>query len=125
MVQKTENISIVENSLSSKTISISIEVSYEQILELALQLVKEEKGKLIKVLKESLVSEGEKEVEPLVEEPTLKYNSTTAEEINTGKSKYEPVGRDYLKKLQEEAQRIGEEEPLTNEELNKQIKEHL
>lgn len=124
MVQKTENISILDTP-SSNTISISIEISYEQILGLALQLVKEEKGQLIKALEESLSSKEEKDIEIPIEEPIPKYNSTTVEEINADKSKYQPVGRDYLKKLQEEAQKDCEDEPLTNKELNEQIKKHL
>lgn len=132
MVQNTKTIPTIEEDTptpkaETKTISISVQITYEQILDLALQLGKAEKEALMEALGESLEKEEVKqEDEPTsIEEPTPKYNSTTIEEIKSGKSDYQPVGKEYLKKLQEEAKKVWEDEPLTDAELNKQIEKHL
>ncbi|MGB1243436.1 MAG: hypothetical protein ACPG49_12990, partial [Chitinophagales bacterium] len=116
----------------------SVQISYDQILDLALQLAKVEKEALIKALDESLVSEEKEEIveeqeatleedgkEEKLDKDFYKFNSTTVEEIKAGKSDYQPVGREYLEKLQEEAKKVWEDEPLTNEELNEQIEKYL
>ncbi len=113
------------STLEAKTVSISLQLNYAQILELALQLMKEDKEQLMKDLGDSLARECKEESKPSIEEPTTNYNSTTVEEIKAGKSTYKPVGKGYLKKLQEEAQEIWEDEPLTDAEINEQIKKHL
>lgn len=121
MVQNTENIPIIENP-PSKTISISVQISYDQILDLALQLAKAEKEALMKALGESLVIEEQQEMveedgkeekqayQSWLDKDFFKLNSTTGEEINSGEIEPINVDKDHIKKLQERFKKAIEEE---------------
>lgn len=127
MVQNTKTIPTIEEDTSTpkaetKTISISVQISYEQILDLALQLAKAEKEALMEALGESL--EKEKVKQELIEEQqgTVKkdgkeekqayqswldkdfynFDSTTVDKINSGEVEPKSVGSEHIKKLYEQ-----------------------
>lgn len=149
MVQNTKTIPINEEKTDTpqtetKTISVSIQITYEQILGLALQLAKVDKKALMEALGESLVDE---EKEELIEEQQetiekdgkeekqayqswldkdfYKFDSTTVEKINSGEFTPKRLNKEQLKQLFEQAKEAWKDDPITDEELNRQIKEHL
>ncbi len=134
MVQNTKTISILSKdapppTAEAKTVSISLQLDYAQILELALQLTKEHKEQLMKDLAESMPVESENTKEVVVQETVetdgdeekqayqswldkdfFKLNSATGEEINLGE--VEPINVDIedIKKLQERYKKAVEKE---------------
>ncbi len=138
MGQNTETIHITE---TQKTISLSFQISYEQILDLALQLTKENKEDLMNALGESLVrEEKEKTVErqeektekedkeenhPWLDKDFYKFTSTTVEKINAGEFSPKRLSEEQIEQLSKGAKEAWKDDPIRDEELNQQIKEHL
>ncbi|MGB1243438.1 MAG: hypothetical protein ACPG49_13000 [Chitinophagales bacterium] len=126
MVQKTKTIPTIEEDTSTpktetNTISISVQISYDQILDLALQLAKAEKEALMKALGESLVSEEKEEVveeqearleeegkedkqayQSWLDKDFYNFDSTTVDKINSGEVEPKSVGSEHIKKLYEQ-----------------------
>ncbi len=127
MVQNTKTIPTSEEKtntpqIETKTISVSIQITYQQILDLALQLAKAEKEALMEALGESLekeevkqelIEEQQETVEKEVKEEKQAYqswldkdffklNSTTVDKINSGEVEPISVGSEHIKKLYEQ-----------------------
>jgi len=149
MVQNTKTIPTTEEDTpipktETKTISISVQISYDQILDLALQLAKAEKETLMKALGDSLEGEEKEEViekqqetageddkeekqayQSWLDKDFYKFDSTTVDKINSGEFTPKRLNKEQLKQLFEQAKEAWKDDPITDEELNRQIKEHL
>ncbi|MGB0929394.1 MAG: hypothetical protein ACPGVB_01370 [Chitinophagales bacterium] len=149
MVQNTKTIPTIEEDTSTpktetKTISISVQIGYDQILDLALQLAKTEKEALMKALGEFLVGEEKEEgieekketveadgkeekqaYQSWLDKDFYKFDSTTVDKINSGEYTPKRLSEEQIKQLSEQAKEAWKDDPITDEELNRQIKEHL
>ncbi|MGB1242611.1 MAG: hypothetical protein ACPG49_08820 [Chitinophagales bacterium] len=118
MVQNTETVPITE---TSKTISVSIQISYQQILDLALQLTKEDKEALIDALEESL-----KEETPATEDKNdFQFSTNTPNKLKSSESNPQPLTEEQIQELQEANKEAWKDDDKTDEEWEQLMQKHL
>lgn len=118
MVQNTENIPITK---TPKTISLSVQISYEQILDLALQLTKEDRKSLVKALGASL-----REETPQKEESdSIQFSTNTPTKLKCGESKPKPLTEEQIQELQEANKEAWKDDDKTDEEWELLMQKHL
>ncbi len=114
----TENISITE---TPKTISVSIEISYEQILDLALQLTKEDKEALMKALGDCL----KEEVSKKEGNDSSPFSTNTPTKLKCGEYKPEPLTEEQIEQLEEANKKAWKDDDKTDEEWERLMQKHL
>lgn len=113
MIQNTENIPIME---TPKTISVSIQVSYEQILDLALQLTKENKESLMEALGASLKKE---------DKDSSTFSTNTPTKLKCGEYKPKPLTEEKIQELEEANKEAWKDDDKTDEEWEILMQKHL